>query len=1184
MKKLYLFIAAVFAMLCTVSVSAQKYSLETEATDGPEPGVTYAIMNAETSKFISCKYGTSGGLLEVMDDEDVLWQIEATGEKTEAGYDLWYLKSVGQNLYVQEVDLEGHPGLDGYDVYNYNGFNWELTDDKSKAAKIVIAKGTPGEDVEEGEVWRTNGPSSGFVISRQNLPIWISGDGIESPKMMKISYQGANVAWEPYNDGCVSWQFWTVKKLSAQEELEQLIDNYSKTEFVAGNDPGFYRASVVEAYNSSLESAMMLVLQAASEEEYEAAVKDLRAKREAVEGALIPLTEGYYFIISGFDDFLNNFGVEKAVYDNTSANLIAYKNLDETDVNFVWYIAPNTNSDAEENEFWVQNYATGNYVYHGTQWYSSSTPLTPDPSEPQNIRQYTSGKWYWGSRTYHNTSYTPYASSSPVASDSQGNLTSWGQWSGDSTKNTHFNLWYLRTVDDEKMADFADKKAQVDRTQQVNDLVTEAKDLYAKLFTYTPGEEDLITVAGGNGSIDAGTLESNVEGNQIAFYHFRGQGVATSDDYKFLIDGDDETYMQGSGYIDIDISQTPQRYVTFEYSTRCASMEKGNANQHKWGVQERPNFIQIYAAKDTVDGGDWAMVGSTSLGALKQSELTEPFDPVFYTLDLGDTYGFIRYEVISNANGGSYFTLSEFQVHPASVDETTSQYYTTEGMSEKADVLFATANAKMAIADQATEADIAELKAALAEVKELYADTAALAALAAECEVLGSTAIVGEEIGQVSNQDVADALAEAAATAKAMISPAITVDEVKAQMAALRTAKENFLNVLNTFEPNTFYYLQSPQLGQNLYASAPDRKTTLKVGTNDGKYDEYAAETMWMFAPAEGEGTYYVQNVATGFYLTEASTDGTEATLSYKPVVYEINYSGDGAYTFVPTNAMNKQGLAIGVDAVAGEVEAKAIFTEPNPAATSWVILPLSEDVEAISATITPGIGVLALPYNLSDEFVDLNEGLTLYGIKNMTQEEKEGELETTIDLYKKTEVAANEAVIYQYSGTEPIQLTIPLPSTLSSTKEASNGIVGMLYAQAVKAGVARSTGEAFEAVSGTPTIAAQTGVIDPATFKAEVADVETDMTLVITGLKPMKTATVGDVNGDGEVNTSDVVAVYNFIIDGTGVTKEAADVNGDGDVNSTDVVAIYNLIISGNISGESAGSKSFYPMADGDD
>ena len=55
MKKLYLFIAAVFAMLCTVSVSAQKYSLETEATEGAEttettpaeettPAIKYVLM------------------------------------------------------------------------------------------------------------------------------------------------------------------------------------------------------------------------------------------------------------------------------------------------------------------------------------------------------------------------------------------------------------------------------------------------------------------------------------------------------------------------------------------------------------------------------------------------------------------------------------------------------------------------------------------------------------------------------------------------------------------------------------------------------------------------------------------------------------------------------------------------------------------------------------------------------------------------------------------------------------------------------------------------------------------------------------------------------------------------------------------------------------------------------------
>ena len=57
-----------------------------------------------------------------------------------------------------------------------------------------------------------------------------------------------------------------------------------------------------------------------------------------------------------------------------------------------------------------------------------------------------------------------------------------------------------------------------------------------------------------------------------------------------------------------------------------------------------------------------------------------------------------------------------------------------------------------------------------------------------------------------------------------------------------------------------------------------------------------------------------------------------------------------------------------------------------------------------------------------------------------------------------------------------------------------------------------------------------------------------------------------GDVDGDGNVNSADVVAVYNYIIQGaaSGITFEAANVNGDELVTSTDVVTIYNLIING--------------------
>lgn len=58
----------------------------------------------------------------------------------------------------------------------------------------------------------------------------------------------------------------------------------------------------------------------------------------------------------------------------------------------------------------------------------------------------------------------------------------------------------------------------------------------------------------------------------------------------------------------------------------------------------------------------------------------------------------------------------------------------------------------------------------------------------------------------------------------------------------------------------------------------------------------------------------------------------------------------------------------------------------------------------------------------------------------------------------------------------------------------------------------------------------------------------------------------VGDVNHDGEVNSADVVAVYNYIISGanSGVLLEDADINASGEVNSADVVALYDIIING--------------------
>lgn len=57
-----------------------------------------------------------------------------------------------------------------------------------------------------------------------------------------------------------------------------------------------------------------------------------------------------------------------------------------------------------------------------------------------------------------------------------------------------------------------------------------------------------------------------------------------------------------------------------------------------------------------------------------------------------------------------------------------------------------------------------------------------------------------------------------------------------------------------------------------------------------------------------------------------------------------------------------------------------------------------------------------------------------------------------------------------------------------------------------------------------------------------------------------------GDVNGDGVVNVTDIVATVNYIMEKPvdSFNKEAADLNGDGKINVTDIVMMVSIIMDG--------------------
>ena len=53
-----------------------------------------------------------------------------------------------------------------------------------------------------------------------------------------------------------------------------------------------------------------------------------------------------------------------------------------------------------------------------------------------------------------------------------------------------------------------------------------------------------------------------------------------------------------------------------------------------------------------------------------------------------------------------------------------------------------------------------------------------------------------------------------------------------------------------------------------------------------------------------------------------------------------------------------------------------------------------------------------------------------------------------------------------------------------------------------------------------------------------------------------------GDVNGDGEVTTIDITAIYNYLLNGDTTYLATSDVDGDGEITTVDITVIYNILL----------------------
>lgn len=93
-----------------------------------------------------------------------------------------------------------------------------------------------------------------------------------------------------------------------------------------------------------------------------------------------------------------------------------------------------------------------------------------------------------------------------------------------------------------------------------------------------------------------------------------------------------------------------------------------------------------------------------------------------------------------------------------------------------------------------------------------------------------------------------------------------------------------------------------------------------------------------------------------------------------------------------------------------------------------------------------------------------------------------------------------------------------------------------------------------------TPLLAKRSGItLEPQTSIVIAKAKATDFLIDTVNILKEQTVLLGDVNGDGEVDTMDAIAVIGYYLNGSteNFIIEAADVNGDGEVDTMDAVAI---------------------------
>ncbi len=900
---------------------------------------------------------------------------------------------------------------------------------------------------------------------------------------------------------------------SALINLKKLLAEISKntSTFPIGDKPGYYPQDKVTAYETALLKAQDAIDMVDGEEAYLACFKELKPIYEDLLASMIPITDGYYYITSSYEKFQEERGISPMLMGSKDG-YIYWNDPQLDDPNYIFYV-----EKLESGNYNIKNFGLGKYIdktYAKTQY----VELRDEPSVEQIIASRGDGSFRIGNTAMNARPYYP---------DANGYGKSLNGHLGQNSSNETWCGWNFEKVPQDIITKLEAEVKQLALTQQLDNLVDPAITTYNSCFSYDLDKENPLLTR-----FSDDPAESQVTVNHKKNKEDEDNSIA------YLNDDDYNTYLHAGGYnptvagatiIDgpfclyADLGDKPVQKFVFKMSKRA----------DQYGQDERPTKLTIYARNNETDV--WTKIQKVELTG--ESTI---FDAYSSGIDMGQPYRYVRFDIDDTYGttvnyGKIYYSISEFQMYPAVLNEEYSQYSYSPGLKDACDALLTQMNhAREAVANNnATQEDYDKLNAAIEAVKPLIADTATIFGVVQNSNKYVESFGVGEDFGQVTDEQLA-AYESAVAAANDYDRKKPVKSDLDKRIESINAALAKFKSQQKTIKAGQWYYIancdqtrtgkedniyDTKVFGNVIYsqtANTEDEKLESEVDEiwhgfydrDTDVQDELAnPATMWR-AVALGDTAYAFQNRATGSYLGKFYSQSVGGGLSKKPVPYYIEFTGVGEFNIICADTINVNKLPLHAS---GEGRLK-VWAGGYNSASSWTFKEVEETGTVEYPFESNYISIVTLPFAQSNLNV-LNDGFKFYTIKNMPNETT---LELT-EIKEGTAIAAGQpfiAVSGDYKAYDPesedeVKLIVEAPNEFTTTAQTANGLVGVLYGDSLhKAGYGMFEDVTLTASTNETFIDGMTGYINPLLIAdaGGQADLTIEATAPITSIRQLNT------------------------------------------------------------------------------